>query len=110
MRKLVFLVAAVNLCGLGCVEKLSLDERACPCLDGWRCCGTTCVPEDQNCPGCDLLCAPGKQCYAGDCYPCDNNKACGPDCIDCNGQATGWAVASGQGGDGRRGIPRGARR
>jgi len=90
------IVAGLILSGLGCVEKLSLDERACPCVDGWRCCGTTCVPVDRNCPGCSLLCAPGEQCYSGDCYPCNNSKACGPDCINCHDQDTGWVCENGR--------------
>ena len=97
MKKLTFLfLLCLYLPGLGCVEKLSLDDRACPCLNGWRCCeGTRCVPSDQNCPGCELLCASGEQCYGGGCALCSNSKACGTDCIDCTDQISDWYCDNG---------------
>jgi hypothetical protein len=34
-----------------CTPPLELDDRQCPCAAGYHCCGATCVPEIQICPG-----------------------------------------------------------
>ena len=80
---------------LGCVEQLSLDNRPCPCMDGWKCCegSGTCMPDELSCkeapctPRCDF----GQYCYLQSCQRCDDNRHCGPDCIDCNSQVSDWA-------------------
>ncbi len=36
-----------------CVAQVPLDERACPCANGWTCCVVTqtCMPRPEMCPG-----------------------------------------------------------
>ena len=97
MKRIVFiavmglLVSSVS----GCVEKLSLEDRACPCLDGWKCCEGSgiCMPDELSCKEapCTPRCSQGLYCYLQSCEKCDDNRHCGPDCVDCTGQLSDWA-------------------
>lgn len=78
-----------------CVDQLSLENRACPCLDGWKCCEVsgTCMPNELSCKEapCSPRCDTGEYCYLQSCQECDDNRHCGPDCVNCNDQVSDWA-------------------
>jgi hypothetical protein len=87
-RGLIGLVALLVFAG--CVDKLSLDGRPCPCLEGWQCCGSNqvCLPDNQICAGgmpCsrDTECDRGQYCYGEACATCNDSQHCGIECVNC---------------------------
>ena len=49
MRRILLVLVLVSDFGSGCVDKLSEDNRACPCGDGRTCCNGTCIPTGSAC-------------------------------------------------------------
>jgi len=92
-------IGLAYLSGLACVDLLSLENRPCPCLEGYQC-----WQEEQTCIAaqpCTPQCQVGQFCYyrsvleSGLCEDCSNNKHCGLDCTDCTQQSTNWACLEG---------------
>jgi hypothetical protein len=54
LRPIQLLAASVvmGVVGVGCMEPLSIDDRHCPCSDGYICCKSTniCLAPQQSCP------------------------------------------------------------
>ncbi|HRG96367.1 MAG TPA: hypothetical protein PLR99_08975 [Polyangiaceae bacterium] len=56
----LFLSAAVSIAaavlGQGCAAQVALEDRPCPCAEGWTCCpsNNVCVSEGTSCPGSGL--------------------------------------------------------
>ncbi|HXI61019.1 MAG TPA: hypothetical protein VNO55_33405, partial [Polyangia bacterium] len=42
----------IGVTGVGCMEPLSINDRHCPCSDGYICCKSTniCLAPAQSCP------------------------------------------------------------
>lgn len=94
------LLLALLITASGCVEKLSIEYRPCPCLDGYQCCGQTsiCIPINEICPGglpCSPYCERGQYCHEDTCQQCYDNKHCGIQCVDCTDQLENWACVQG---------------
>jgi len=52
-RRSPAMVAALAVAGFACAPSVPLQNRPCPCADGWVCCpsGNVCAHEANSCPG-----------------------------------------------------------
>ncbi len=97
MKRIIYLAVSSMLFWElpSCVDQLSLENRSCPCVDGWKCCEGSgiCMPQELSCKEapCTPGCHHGEYCYLQSCQECDDNRHCGPDCVDCNSLQSDWA-------------------
>lgn len=48
---ILYVSLAVLIALAACTQPLAIDGRKCPCVSGYRCCGSLCLPGNAVCPG-----------------------------------------------------------